>query len=118
MPYAIIEVGGHQEKVEKGSIIVTNRLDKPKDSKINFQCKLFVDDKGPIFDPKKLSSLNITAKVLADDEKGPKINIMKYKNKSRYHKRMGHRQKLTRLEITSLGNLSTTTKNSKKGETK
>ncbi|MDR3127810.1 MAG: 50S ribosomal protein L21 [Bifidobacteriaceae bacterium] len=103
MAYAVISIGGHQEKVSKGSIVVVNRLADKTGTKLTFPCKLYVDDKEVVTDSKKLHNYQVSAKVLADDIKGPKINIMKYKNKTRYHNRMGHRQQLTRLEIVSIG---------------
>ena len=52
---------------------------------------------------KALAKVAVTAEIVRDD-KGPKISIVKYKNKSGYRKRMGHRQKLTRLKITGIDN--------------
>jgi large subunit ribosomal protein L21 len=105
MAYAVICVGGHQEKVEVGSIVVANRLPEKAGSTVTFPCKLFVDDSTVVANGKKLEDYTVSAKVISDSEKGKKIDIMKYKNKTRYHKRMGHRQELTRLEILSIGGL-------------
>ena len=46
-------------------------------------------------------SAKVTAEIVRED-KGPKISIVKYKNKTGYRKRMGHRQKLTRLKVTEI----------------
>jgi large subunit ribosomal protein L21 len=105
MAYAVISVGGHQEKVEVGSIVVANRLQEKAGSTVTFPCKLFVDENQIVAAGKKLEEFTVSAKVISDSEKGKKIDIMKYKNKTRYHKRMGHRQELTRLEILSIGSL-------------
>jgi pyruvate kinase len=48
-----------------------------------------------------LAKVAVTAEVLAQ-VKGPKIRIHKFKNKTRYHKRMGHRQQLTQLQVTEI----------------
>ena len=90
MVYAIVKTGGRQEKVSVGSIVVTNRIEGEAGDGDNVTT----------------SADGISAKVTAEivrDEKGPKISIVKYKNKSGYRKRMGHRQKLTRLKVTNIG---------------
>ena len=52
-------------------------------------------------DAQALAKVKVTAEVVRD-EKGPKIDILKYKNKTGYRKRQGHRQKLTRLKVTGI----------------
>ena len=63
---------------------------------------LLVDGDTITSDSKALAKIKVTAKVVRD-ERGPKIHILKYKNKTGYRKRQGHRQDLTRLTITGIG---------------
>ena len=62
---------------------------------------LAVAKAGGKFDAAKLAKVAVTAEVLAQT-KGPKIRIHKYKNKTGYHKRMGHRQRLTQVKVTAI----------------
>lgn len=107
MVYAIVKVGGNQTKVSVDDIIVTNRL-KDENGKIvqdgvtvNLPAVLFVDGDKVITDPAKLKKATVSAEVVRQ-ERGKKIVAMKYKNKTGYKKRWGHRQELTRLKITAL----------------
>ena len=100
MAYAIVKAGGRQEKVSVGSIVVMNRIDGEAGDSVEFEPIMVVDG-----DKVTTSADGISAKVTGEivgDEKGPKISIVKYKNKTGYRKRMGHRQKLTRVKITSI----------------
>ena len=101
MVYAIVKAGGRQEKVSVGSIVVMNRVQaKPGDS-LELPALLLVDGEKVTTDAKKLAKVKVTAEVVRD-EKGPKITILKYKNKTGYRKRQGHRQSLTRLKVTGI----------------
>lgn len=84
MNIAIIKSGGKQYKVQKGDKLNIELLDKKEESKIEF------DD--------ILNSKKVSAKIIGV-VKGPKINMLKFKNKTRYEKRIGHRQKYTKIEI-------------------
>lgn len=99
--YAIIRTGGKQAKVESGDVIDIERV-KTDDDKLTFEPLLVVDDDGnAVSDRKALGKASVTAKVLGESS-GPKIDIFKYKNKSGYRRRQGHRQKYTRIEITGI----------------
>jgi len=99
--YAIIRTGGKQAKVESGDVIDIERV-KTDDEKLTFEPLLVVDDDGnAVSDRKALAKASVTAKVLGVSS-GPKIDIFKYKNKSGYRRRQGHRQKYTRIEITGI----------------
>lgn len=98
--YAIVKAGGRQEKVSVGSVVVVNRLDGEVGDTVELEPILLVDGE-------KITSAadGISAKVTAEivrEEKGPKISIVKYKNKTGYRKRQGHRQKLTRLKVVGI----------------
>jgi large subunit ribosomal protein L21 len=99
--YAIIRAGGKQAKVQSGDVIDIERV-KGDAEELKFSPLLVVDDKGTaVSDRSILSEATVTAKVLGEGQ-GPKIDIYKYKNKTGYSRRQGHRQKYTRIEITGI----------------
>jgi len=99
--YAIIRTGGKQSKVHEGDVIDVERL-KSADEKVEFTPLLVVDaDGNAISDRAKLREVKVHAKVLGEAQ-GPKVDIFKYKNKTGYRRRQGHRQKYTTLEVTSI----------------
>jgi large subunit ribosomal protein L21 len=99
--YAIIRTGGKQAKVQSGDVIEIERI-KADDDKLTFEPLLVVDDDGnAVSDRSALAKASVTAKVLGESA-GPKVDIFKYKNKSGYRRRQGHRQKYTRIEITGI----------------
>jgi large subunit ribosomal protein L21 len=99
--YAIIRAGGKQAKVQSGDVIDIERV-KGDSEELSFAPLLVVDDKGTaVSDRSVLANATVTAKVLGESQ-GPKIDIYKYKNKTGYSRRQGHRQKYTRIEITGI----------------
>ena len=100
--YAIVKAGGHQEKVEVGDVILVNRLNAKKGDTVEFPAALVVDGSKVILGAKDLAKLTVKAEVVNDEAKGPKISIMKYKNKTGYKKRQGHRQKYTQVKVTGI----------------
>ncbi len=99
--YAIIRAGGKQSKVQSGDVIDIERV-KSDDSELTFSPLLVVDDDGnAVSDKATLAKAKVTAKILGASA-GPKIDIFKYKNKTGYRRRQGHRQKYTRIEITDI----------------
>ena len=99
--YAIIRTGGKQAKVHSGDVIEVERI-KSGEDKLTFAPLLVVDDDGnAVSDPKVLGKAKVTAKVLGET-KGQKIDIFKYKNKTGYRRRQGHRQTYTQIEITGI----------------
>lgn len=101
MVYAIVKTGGRQEKVAVGDIVVVNRIAGDAGSTVELPAILLVDGDKVTTDAAALAKVKVTAEIVRD-EKGPKISILKYKNKTGYKKRQGHRQKLTRLSITGI----------------
>jgi len=99
--YAIVKAGGRQEKVAVGDVVVVDRLSAQAGSTIELPALLLVDGETVTTDASALAKVKVTAEVVRD-EKGPKIDILKYKNKTGYRKRQGHRQKLTRLKVTGI----------------
>ncbi len=100
--YAIVKAGGHQEKVEVGDVILVNRLNAKKGDTVEFPAALVVDGSKVILGAKDLAKLTVKAEVVNDEAKGPKISIMKYKNKTGVARGKGHRQQLTLVKITAI----------------
>ena len=78
-----------------------NRVSGDDKGKIELPAVLLVDGDKVTTDPAKLAKVKVTAEVL-NDLRGPKIIIQKYKNKTGYKKRQGHRQDLTRIKVTGI----------------
>jgi len=99
--YAVVRAGGRQEKVEVGTIVTLDRIKANKDGNIELVPVLLVDGETITSGADALSKVLVTAEVL-NDLRGPKIVIQKFKNKTGYKKRQGHRQELTRVKITGI----------------
>ena len=98
--YAIISTGGKQAKVSEGDVLSVERI---KDTgKVSYTPLLIVQDDGSVIaDPAKLEKATVSAEVLGESA-GPKIDIFKYKNKTGYRRRYGHRQKYSRIKVTAI----------------
>lgn len=101
MVYAVVRAGGRQEKVEVGTIVTLDRIKADKNGNIELAPVLLVDGDKITSDAKSLAKVTVTAEVLGD-LRGPKIVIQKFKNKTGYKKRQGHRQDLTRVKVTGI----------------
>ena len=99
--YAIVKAGGRQEKVSVGDVIVVDRLSGGVGDTVQLPALLLVDGTAVTSDAKALAKVTVTAEIVRE-ERGPKIIIQKFKNKSGYRKRQGHRQDLTRLKVTGI----------------
>ena len=100
--YAIVRAGGHQHRVAVGDTLQVNRLTAAPGESITLPAVLLVDDAGAVTsDAAKLSAARITAEIV-EHGKGPKIVIHKFRNKTGYHKRQGHRQQLSTLRVTGI----------------
>ena len=97
--YAVIETGGKQYKVEKGTTLLVDRLSAKEGDKVDLRPVAFRDKEMVL--GKDLEKVKVEAKV-AGHERGPKIRVFKYRAKKGYRKRAGHRSELTRLEVTDL----------------
>jgi len=99
--YAIVKTGGRQYKAAVGDVLEVEKVSaKPGDS-VDLQPLLLVNDGKVTLDAKALAKVAVKATVV-EHTKGPKIRIHKFKNKTGYHKRQGHRQPLTKVEITEI----------------
>ena len=99
--YAIVRSGGRQHKVAVGDIVEIDRVADEVGSSISLQPLMLVDGDDITTDVDGLGKASVTAEVLGE-VKGPKIRILKFKNKTGYKKRQGHRQDLTRLKVTGI----------------
>ena len=99
--YAIVKTGGKQYKVAEGDVIEIEKLDAAPGAAVALSAILLVDGETVTTDAAKLAKVTVTGEIVAQT-KGPKIKIHKYKNKTGYHKRMGHRQKLTQVRVTGI----------------
>jgi large subunit ribosomal protein L21 len=99
--YAIVKSGGKQYKVNVGDLISVEKLDAAPGDEVALPAVLLVDGRAVTHEADKLAKVNVTAEVVAQT-KGPKIRIHKFKNKTGYHRRLGHRQPLTQLKVTDI----------------
>lgn len=101
MVYAVVRAGGRQEKVEVGTVLVIDRQKAEQGGKIELTPVLYVDGDTITHDEKALAKVKVTAEVIGH-ERGKKIVIQKFKNKTGYKKRQGYRADLTRVKITGI----------------
>jgi large subunit ribosomal protein L21 len=99
--YAIVETGGKQYRAEKGASLVVEHLRADEGAQVSLRAVMFRDDKQTVLEAKELEKVKVEA-VVAGHERGPKIRVFKYKAKKDYRRRAGHRQELTRLEVTDV----------------
>ena len=99
--YAIVRSGGRQHKVAVGDVVEIDKVDDEVGSSLKLQPLLLVDGDTVTSDRGALDKASVTAEVL-DESKGPKIRIVRYKNKTGYRRRVGHRQRYTRVKVTGI----------------
>lgn len=101
MVYAVVRAGGRQEKVEVGTVLTVDRVQADKSGKVTLPAVLLVDGDKVTHDAASLSKITVTGELL-ENVRGKKIVIQKFKNKTGYKKRQGHRQELSRVKITGI----------------
>ena len=99
--YAIVKTGGKQYKVAVGDVVEVEKIDGAPGDRITLQPLLLVDGDDVTTDAAALARVAVTGEVVAHT-KGPKIKIHHFKNKTGYHRRMGHRQPLTQVKVTGI----------------
>jgi large subunit ribosomal protein L21 len=99
--YAIVKTGGKQYRVESGQRLLIERVAAEEGADVALE-PVFYRSQEAIFEPEALKSVKVTARVLGH-VRGPKLRVFKFKPKRGYKRRTGHRQELTRIEVTSLG---------------
>ncbi|MGH7426333.1 MAG: 50S ribosomal protein L21 [Candidatus Methylomirabilales bacterium] len=100
--YAVIRTGGKQYKVSEGEVLEIDHLGA-REAKVTFTPILVVTDEGrTVYGARDLKAYAVHAKVLGD-AKGDKLTVFKYRPKSGYAAKRGHRQLYSLIEITSIG---------------
>ena len=99
--YAIVRSGGRQHRVAVGDVLEVDRFDGAVGSTVSMTPLLLVDGDAVTSDASALGSASVTAEVVAET-KGPKIRILKFKNKTGYRRRQGHRQRYTKIKVTDI----------------
>jgi large subunit ribosomal protein L21 len=99
--YAIVKTGGKQYKVAVGDVVKVEKLDAEAGASVSLPVALVVDGANVTSAAEDLANVAVTGEIL-EHTKGPKIRIHKFKNKTGYHKRQGHRQRLTVLKVTGI----------------
>lgn len=102
--YAIVETGGKQYRVEKGTSLLVDRLSADEGEVVALRAVMFRDD-DVVTAPGELEKVKVEATV-AEHLRGPKIKVFKYKPKKGYRRRAGHRSELTKLEVTEIKKLT------------
>lgn len=100
--YAIVESGGKQYRVEKGTRILVDRLRAGEGEKVQLRAVAFRDGETLAASADELAKVEVEA-VVAGESRGEKLRVFKYKAKKGYRRRAGHRSELTQLEVTSVG---------------
>jgi large subunit ribosomal protein L21 len=100
--YAIVRCGGRQEKVALDDVLTVDKLPGEHGSSVTLPALLVVDGERVISDPAEVGRYLVTADIVGDAA-GPKINMIHYRNKTGYRRRLGHRQHHTLVKITHIG---------------
>jgi large subunit ribosomal protein L21 len=98
--YAIVKTGGKQYRVERGQTLLVERLAVDEGGNVALEPILYRSEDA-MFDSAGLKKVKVTAKVLSH-ERGEKLRVFKFKPKRGYKRRTGHRQELTRIEVTDI----------------
>ncbi|HEX2015492.1 MAG TPA: 50S ribosomal protein L21 [Solirubrobacteraceae bacterium] len=98
--YAIVKTGGKQYRVERGQTLLVERLTGDEGSTVALEPVLYRSDET-IFDADGLGRVKVSARIVGH-ERGPKLRVFKFKPKRGYRRTAGHRQELTRLEVTEI----------------
>jgi large subunit ribosomal protein L21 len=99
--YAIVRCGGRQEKAAVDDVLTVDTLTGEVGASVNLPALLVVDDGKVISNPAELGRYRVTAEILGPVA-GPKINMIHYRNKTGYRRRLGHRQHYTQVKITGI----------------
>ena len=99
--YAIVKTGGKQYKVAAGDIVKVEKIEGEAGTSVSLSPILVVDGSTVTSAADALAKVTVSGEIV-EQTKGPKIRIHKFKNKTGYHKRQGHRQKLTVVKITGI----------------
>jgi large subunit ribosomal protein L21 len=98
--YAIVKTGGKQYRVERGQTLLVERLPAAEGTDVALEPMLYRSDEA-VFDAAGLANVKVTAKVI-EHVRGEKLRVFKFKPKRGYKRRTGHRQELTKIEVTEI----------------
>jgi large subunit ribosomal protein L21 len=96
--YAIIATGGKQYKVAEGDVVFVEKLGAEAGEKVTFEDVLAVRDDTSLKVGEDVTAASVTASVI-ENGKAKKVIVYKYKSKTGYHKKNGHRQQYTKVKI-------------------
>jgi large subunit ribosomal protein L21 len=99
--YAIVRCGGRQEKAAVDDVLTVDTLPGEVGSSVTLPALLVVDGSKVISDPAEVGRYQVTAEIMGAIA-GPKINMIHYRNKTGYRRRLGHRQHYTQVKITGI----------------
>ena len=99
--YAIVRSGARQQKVAVGDVIQIDKIAEQPGASLSLPAVLVVDGESVTSDAATLAKVDVTAEVVGP-AKGPKIDIVKFKNKTGYRRRQGHRQHYTTVKVTGI----------------
>jgi large subunit ribosomal protein L21 len=99
--YAIVKTGGKQYRVEEGQTLLIERLPEPEGATVDLEPLLYRSDEA-VFDAEALAKVEVKATIVGH-VRGKKLRVFKFKPKRGYKRRTGHRQELTRIEVTKIG---------------
>jgi large subunit ribosomal protein L21 len=99
--YAVIRTGGKQYRVQEGTTFLVERLTAEEGASVDLEPLLYSGGDDRVFGKDDLGKVHVSATVVAH-ERGPKLRIFKFKPKRGYKRRTGHRQELTRLQVTGI----------------
>jgi len=100
--YAVVKTGGKQYRVERGQTLLVEKIAADEGATVELQPILFRSN-ATVFDADGLAKVKVSARVVGH-ERGEKLRVFKFKPKRGYKRRRGHRQDLTRIEITEISN--------------
>lgn len=96
--YAVIETGGKQYRVEKGSLIRVEKMDVPVGDNVVFERVILASDEGKVLAGPEAEKVKVEGTVVRQG-KGRKVIVFKYKPKKGYHRKQGHRQLFTEIRV-------------------
>ena len=99
--YAIIAAGGRQYRVSQGDVIYIDKVNQEADSKISFDVLMIGGEGDMKVGTPVLAGAKVEGKILGQ-VKGEKVTVYKYKSKKDSHRKVGHRQPYTKVEITAI----------------
>ena len=101
MSYAVIKTGGKQYRVATGDVITVEKLDGEAGAPIKFSDVLLTGEGADVKIGSSLAGATVNGEIV-EQTKGEKLIAFKYRRRKGYHRTVGHRQKLTKVKITSI----------------